>query len=202
MGFLSTLAYVILSFILGGSLIFISLNYLNTVYLEKAFMFIYSDPRIRVIVGLLGLWIIIRCISTIQRSIIRNQREKTIAFEGNLGEVSVSLSAVEEMTRKLLLEFKELRDVRPHVTASKKGLLVTLRIVLSSYTNIPEFTNKIQTLVKDKLQNMLGIEEDINIKVEIKKILYNEPKPKRPEKEKEQEPDQEKPFIPYRDYNY
>lgn len=194
MGFLSALIYVIVSFTMGGLLILISLNSLNFAHLEDAFITIYSAPNLRIIAALIGLLIILVCIRTIQSSIVKAQREKTIAFEGSFGEVSISLSAVEDMIKKLLLEFKELKEIRPHVTASKKGLQVLLRIMLSSYTNIPEFTAKIQNLVKNKLQHMLGIEEDINVRVEIRKILYTIDKS---QKKGEQTEDLS---IPYRNY--
>ena len=93
--------------------------------------------------ALVGLEIILRCINTIQGSIAKNQREKTIAFEGNLGQVSISLVALEDMVKKLLLEFKDFKEIKPQITASKKGLQVVLKVVLSSYVNIPEFTLRI-----------------------------------------------------------
>ena len=195
MGFLSSFVYIVISFLSGGLLILISLNYVDTVCVENFLSLVSGDPKLRLITGLLGLWIILRCINTIRRSINKTQREKTIAFEGNLGEVSVSLSAVEDMIKKILLEFKELSEVKPQVTASKKGIRVIVKIVLASHTNIPEFTSKIQSLLRDKLQTMLGIEEEIQIKVEIRKIIYAEVK-----KRKQESPDEEKPSIPYREF--
>ncbi|MBN2119448.1 MAG: alkaline shock response membrane anchor protein AmaP [Candidatus Omnitrophica bacterium] len=195
MGFFSALIYILVSFFTGGMLILISINYLQAVEFESILSLVQTMPNLRIVIGLLGLLIVLMCIRTIQNSIAKSQREKTIAFEGSCGQVSISLSAVEDMIKKLLLEFKELKDVKPHVTASKKGLQVTLRIVLSSYTNIPEFTAKIQNVVSAKLQSMLGLEEEIQIKVEIKKILYPETKVK----EKTSDED-EGPNVPYRQY--
>jgi uncharacterized alkaline shock family protein YloU len=154
---------------------------------------LYNSPNFSIVAGPVGLLIVLMCIKNIQDSIAKVQREKTIAFEANYGQVSIGLSAVEDMIRKLLLEFKELKEVKPQVTA-KKGLQVNLKIVLSSFTNIPEFTAKIQNLVRDKLQTMLGIEEEIVIKVEVRKILYSETKAKGPVVE------EVSPTIPYRDY--
>ncbi len=194
MGFFSTLVYLIISFFTGGVLILASLHYMSSVYFENLLIFIYSDPKIRIITGLIGLWIIIRCISAIQSSIAKNIREKTIAFEGNSGEVSISLTALEDMIKKNLSEFSELKEVKPFVTASKKGLQVIMRVVLTSYTNIPEFTERIQSLIRERLQSMLGIEEEIRIKVEIRKIVYPEEKKQKPKAE-----GKEQPAVPYRD---
>jgi len=194
MGFFTSLIYIIASFFTGGLLIMISLGSIEYLQLENAIGLIQSSDNSRAITGLLGLLIILICIKTIQSSLAKVQREKTIAFEANYGQVSIGLSAVEDMIRKLLLEFKELKEVKPQVTASKKGLQVTLKVVLSSFTNIPEFTGKIQNLVKERLQTMLGIEEEINIKVEVRKILYSEGRAKN------QVTEEVNPSIPYRDY--
>ncbi len=194
MGFFSSLVYILISFFMGGILILISLSSFYIPQIESVLTSIYASPNLRLISGLTGLLIILICIKTIQTSLVKAQREKTIAFEGNYGPVSISLSAVEDIIKKLLLEFKELKEVRPQVTASKKGLQIILRVVLSSYTNIPEFTARIQGLVRDRVQSMLGIEEEIQIKVEIRKIIYPEPK------NKKQESTQEIPTIPYREY--
>ena len=193
MGFFSALVYIIVSFFTGGILILASLNSLNLASLENLLDIISLYPNLKIATGLIGLLIILICIRTIQNSIAKAQREKTIAFEGNYGQVSVSLSAVEDMIKKLLLDFRELKEIRPQVTASKRGLEVVLKVVLSSHINIPEFTGKIQSLVRSKLQSMLGIEEEINIKVEIRKILYSEPQIKKQETE-------EGPTVPYRDF--
>ncbi|RKY34980.1 MAG: alkaline shock response membrane anchor protein AmaP [Candidatus Omnitrophota bacterium] len=198
MGFFSSLIYITVSFFTGGLLILIALSSFYIPQIENALTTIYSSPNLRLISGLTGLLIILICIKTIQSSLAKVQREKTIAFEGNYGPVSISLSAVEEIIKKLLLEFKELKEVKPQVIASKRGLEAVIRIALSSYTNIPEFTSKIQSLVKEKVQNMLGIEEDIQIKIEIRKILYPDTKLKK--KEKREEPFEENPSIPYREY--
>ena len=47
--------------------------------------------------------------------------------------------------------------------------------------------------IKEKLQNMLGIEEEISIKIEIRKIVYPESKKQKNKETKEE------PVVPYRD---
>lgn len=194
MGLLSSLIYVLASFFTGGFLILVALRSLQNINIEGVIANIQNSDYLRTITGLSGLLIILVCIKTIQNSLAKSQREKTIAFEGTYGQVSIGLSAVEDMIKKLLMEFKELKDVKPYVTASKKGLQVVLKVILSSFTNIPEFTGKIQNLVKERLQSMLGIEEEILIKVEVRKILYSDTRAKK------QEDEEENPYIPYRDF--
>ncbi len=196
MGFFASFAYIIISLFTGSFLILVSINYLKSVHIDNFLLFIHSDPKWQWVIGLTGLWIILRCINTIRHSLAKIQREKTIAYQDNLGEVSISLTALEDMIKKLLMDFKEFKEVKPQVTASKKGINVILRAILTSSTNIPEFTGKVQSIVKNKLQTMLGIEEDIQIKIDIRKILF--PEQKKPKKE--QSAEEGNTAVPYRDF--
>ncbi len=65
----------------------------------------------------------------------------------------------------------EVKELRANVTAGKKGINIINRAVIYSDTNIPEITEKIQNMLKSKIQEMLGIEETINIKIHIAKIV-------------------------------
>ncbi|HEC68928.1 MAG TPA: hypothetical protein ENI31_01375, partial [Candidatus Omnitrophica bacterium] len=85
MGFFSSLIYITVSFFTGGLLILIALSSFYIPQIENALTTIYSSPNLRLISGLTGLLIILICIKTIQSSLAKVQREKTIAFEGNYG---------------------------------------------------------------------------------------------------------------------
>lgn len=200
MGFLSLLFYILASFSVGGVLILISLsssrlNYLDYLkaLLDMAYNIEFSQ---RVIMGISGLLIILICIRYLQNSASKARQEKTIAFKTSTGDVIIALSAVEEMIKKILADFKEIKEMKPNVIAlKKKGLKVTLKIILSSEVEIPEFTSRIQNLIRDKLQEVLGIEENINVNVEIKRFSYPESKKMKWGKEEEKEV-----AVPFRKY--
>ena len=64
--------------------------------------------------------------------------------------------------------------MRPFVRASKKGISIVNRCTLYSDVNIPETTEKIQNIVKLRVQEMLGVEDPINIRVHVVKISHKE----------------------------
>jgi hypothetical protein len=66
--------------------------------------------------------------------------------------------------------FAEVKDLRPDVIASPKGLLVTLRVVLKTETDIQDFTSKLQDITRSKIQDVLGLDEQIVIRIHITKI--------------------------------
>ncbi len=146
-------------------------------------------------VCLSGALIILLWLHYTQKQFEKLRREKTIVFEKPLGEVTITLNALEDVVKKTLCELSEIREIKPQIIASKKGITVALRTMLSSDVNIPEITSRIQMLVKDKLQQMLDIEEDILVRIDIKKILSTDQK-----KVTKEEENEKKPPIPYREF--
>ena len=67
-------------------------------------------------------------------------------------------------------------------------MYITTRLVLYSDTNIPDITEKIQSMIKAKMQDMLGIEENIAVKIHIAKIAQKEEVKESKYKEKENPP--------------
>jgi hypothetical protein len=147
-------------------------------------------------VGLTGLLLILISFSFAQLILGRFQREKTIAFTTSSGEVTIALSAVEDLIRRLAGIMPEIKELRPDVIATKKGILVDLRVVLKSEANIPELTSRLQDITRSKIQDVLGIEEQIVIRIHVTKIISIEERDrKRREIEKE-----EQPTIPFSGY--
>ncbi len=111
------------------------------------------------------------------------QREKTIAFENPDGQVTISLTAIEDFIKRAIRQLPEVKELKPSVRASKKGITIINRVTLYSDIHIPETTEKIQNIVKTRVQDMLGVEEPITIKVHVVKIVHKEESSKEPKKE-------------------
>jgi uncharacterized alkaline shock family protein YloU len=139
----------------------------------------------RIVIGLSGALLILVSFSFARLILGRLQREKTIAFDTANGEVTIALSAVEDLIRRLTGVLPEIKELRPDVIAGKNGISVDLRVVLKKEANIPELTSRLQEITKSRIQEVLGIEEQINVKIHIAKIATVEDK-KRKEVEKEE----------------
>ena len=150
----------------------------------------------KVAIGLTGILLIIISFSFAQLILNRFQREKTIAFNTSSGEVTVALSAVEDIIKRLSGVIPEIRELRPDVIATKKGILVDLRVVLRSEANIPEMTARLQDITKSRIQEVLGLEEPIFIKIHIAKIAPAEERDR-----KKREIGKDEPNIPFGGYH-
>lgn len=152
-----------------------------------------SSTSSRITILLSGILLILVSISFAQIILGRFQRERTIAFKTASGEVTVSLSAVEDLIKRLTGIMPEIKELRPYVVATKKGIVVDLRVVLRSEANIPELTARLQEITRSKIQEVLGIEEQIIIGIHIVKIISLEDKKKKENQNYE-------PHIPFGGY--
>ncbi|MFA5429562.1 MAG: alkaline shock response membrane anchor protein AmaP [Candidatus Omnitrophota bacterium] len=192
--------YATVLIIIGAGLIVYSFNLLQPAQISDVLVYLQSGLNTRLIVGLSGLLLILISFSFAQLILGRFQSEKTIAFTTPSGEVTVALSAVEDLIRRIAALLPEIRELRPDVIAGKKGLMVDLRVILRSEANIPELTARLQDLTKSKIQSALGIEEQINIRIHIAKIITSEEKDKKRKSQSVAEPMEQQAGLPYGGY--
>jgi uncharacterized alkaline shock family protein YloU len=168
--------YTCVFLLIGGVFVAVSLGLIPLASITGLLEFIYSSTStdIRLIIGVTGLLFIFISILVAQLVMGKIQREKTIAFENPDGQVTISLTAVEDFIKRSMKQLPEVKELRPNVKAGKKGILIINRVTLFSDAHIPEVTEKIQNIVKTRVQEMLGIEEPINIRVHVVKIVHKE----------------------------
>lgn len=192
---LGILFYTLILVLIGIALIIFALNLLLPQDINNLLAYAQANPNSRLIVGLCGILLILISFSFAQLILGRFQREKTIAFTTSSGEVTIALSAVEDLIRRLAGIIPEIKDLRPDVIATKKGINVDLRVVLRSEANIPELTGRLQEITRSKIQEVLGLEEQIMIKIHVVKIISQEEKER-----KKKELLKEEPTIPFSGY--
>lgn len=157
----------------------------------------YEVYNLRTNVGIAGLIFILVGLFITHLTFGTIQRERTIAFNTPDGQVVISLSAIENFIKRLSNQIPEIKDMRPNVIASKKGVSISTRISLWSDSNIPDVTERIQGIIKNKVQDMLGIEEPITTRVHIAKIV---PREGAKSSKRLQEEDEFQPEPPYRNF--
>lgn len=192
---LGILFYAVVLILIGMILIIFSVNLLQPQDINNLLAYIQYNINSRIIVGLSGLLLIVISFSFAQLILGRFQRERTIAFTTASGEVTIALSAVEDLIKRLAGVLPEIKELRPDVIATKKGIIVDIRVVLKSEANIPDLTARLQEITRSKIQEILGLEEQVIIKIHVLKIIsIHDTERKRKELEKEE------PTIPFSGY--
>jgi hypothetical protein len=180
--------YASVIILIGLGFIALSFNLILPEHINSLYYYIQDNQFNRWVVGLSGLLLMVISYSFAQLILGRMQREKTIAFTTASGEVTIALSAIEDLIKHAGYIMPEIRDLSPDVIASKKGIIVTLRVALRSEANLPELTARLQEITKSKIQEVLGLEEAIIIKIHISKIVSREEKEKRRKDTVKEEP--------------
>ncbi len=171
---LGIIFYAAAIIVIGLVLIVFALNFLLPQDINSLLIYVQSSQNSRIIIALAGVLLILISFSFAQIILGKFQREKTIAFATSSGQVTISLSAVEDLIRRLAGIIPEVKELRPNVVANKKGIVVDMRVVLHCEANIPELTSRLQEIAKTKIQEVLGIEEQIVIKIHVAKIAHDE----------------------------
>ncbi|MDP2941622.1 MAG: alkaline shock response membrane anchor protein AmaP [Candidatus Omnitrophota bacterium] len=203
MRILGVIFYASILILIGVAMIFfgiaLSFNRLQPQTIEcinNFLTFAQDNPSARVVLILSGVLLILISFSFAQLILGRFQREKNIAFKTSSGEVTIALSAVEDLIRRIAGIMPEIKELRPDVRANKKGVIVVdLRVVLKSEANIPELTARLQDITRSRIQEVLGIEEQIIIKIHITKIISPEEKDRR-----RKDAEKDDPAIPFGGY--
>lgn len=173
MRFLKSLGAIIgalIFMLIGGVLIILALNLVSPEELTRAINYVYTDQNVKLALLIPGAIFILTGLLSVNANMSKMQTAKTIAFENPEGQVTVSLSAIEDYVKKSVRQLSEVKEMRSSVSASKRGINITCRATIFADSNIPEITERIQSIVKSRVHDMLGVEETINIKVHVTKI--------------------------------
>jgi len=190
---LGIIFYASVLILIGLILIIFSLNIIPPEAISGLFIYVQGNFYPRIVVGLSGLLLILVSYSFAQLILGRFQREKTIAFTTPSGEVTIALSAIEDLIKHFVVIIPEIKELKPDVIATKKGsIVVNLRVTLKSEANLPELTSRLQEITKSKIQEVLGIDEQIIIRIHISKIISREERER-----KRKDTDREEPSIPF-----
>lgn len=182
-GGLTLFFYTLVFLLLGGLLIIIAANIIPLASITDTINTIYTNTDVRLVIGITGALLIFISLMVVQITLGLIQKEKTIAFENPDGQVTISLTAIEDFIKRSMKQLPEIKESRPTVRAGKKGITIINKIVLFSDTNIPETTEKIQGIVKSRVQDMLGVDEPVEIRVNVTKIAHKEDKMREAKKE-------------------
>jgi uncharacterized alkaline shock family protein YloU len=172
------LVFGLFYFALGLFMVFYALDFISYHDLNFILSELEQLISIKLLVGVVGAILVVLVTMLLNFVWSGVAAEKNIAFKTEYGEVLVSLSAIEDYVRKIMRDDPDIRDLRSKVTARKRGLVISLKAAILSEINIPSITEKIQSELRRKVQEMLGMEEPVMVKVFITKIGEKERKKK------------------------
>ena len=125
------------------------------------------DSQGRLVAGLVSALYLVVSVRLVYYAFRRKYSGQTVVHETALGEIRVSLDAVENLVRRVARQIQGVRDVASHVSLTPAGIRVWAKIVVSPDVSIPAVSNDVQSSIKSYVRNVVGVEvAEISVYVE------------------------------------
>ena len=92
-----------------------------------------------------------------------------------LGQVRISLQAIEGLVEKKVLLVAGVRQVKPKIVGEPLGISLYMDIVVTPDINVPELTSLLQEQVKEYVFDVTGITVN-NVKILVESFAVNKPR--------------------------
>ncbi len=192
---ISILFYIFVIWTTGTAVMLFVFHKLDLQTIQNLLDMVYSDSQSGAVAGITAGVIMLMSFLLAKLIYGSRQMERTIAFENPSGGVTVSLTALEDLIRRLIVQMPEAKEIRPYMIANRRGLEVDIKLILRHEANIPELTARFQDMVRRKIEEAVGLEGRINVRVHVIKISMDDLRSKN--KDEFQVPPQA-PFHGYR----
>ena len=155
----------------GASMLIYASRVFSFTFFSNIFQIVYQDHQLRVILVALAIILLLQNYIFFRLTTSSLRGQNIIAFDNPAGRVSVSVAAIEDLIRRMLVKSPDVKDVKTFIQASRKGLNVRVKLILHADQNIPAITSRIQDQVNRKIQDLIGLHDPIHVSVFVDKIL-------------------------------
>lgn len=141
---------------LGGLLLALALNRPEPLaYLQLAL----ATPANRLVAGIAALVLLVVVVA-VWLSMFKKEPalQKVIIKHSLQGEIAITIPAVKVLIMKAIKPVEGVRDIRSGVKQGAEGLIVNLQMAINPDLNVPELSQQIQSVVKQYLQEIGGLE--------------------------------------------
>lgn len=161
-------------FTLSTGVAIVSLHLFSDDFLQNNLIYLYSQWETGVVALLIAI-IALRLLLVSCKSAHSNKNFNAIVVVTELGQVNVTVAAIKNLLTKSIQAINGVRDIQVLVYADKPSknmnessrLNLKLKIVVGPDQIIPELTNKITQLVKERMQQIVGIDVmDVEVCIE------------------------------------
>lgn len=172
--FIYSLGIMALLFVLGLA----AAGWTTPVNVLQTYLVGYNE---RIISGIvLVVYLIISIKFFLQSLSVERPPVQAVVQETELGQIRVSVGAVENLVARAIGQVNGVRDITPRVNCTPEGINIFLRVSLSPEVNIPQTSDEIQNKVKDYITEVAGLNiQSVKILVE---SISSEVKPGAPRK--------------------
>lgn len=117
---------------------------------------IYGNPWRSLQMGMTGLLFIFVGLTFAKMLIKRTRQTEALIYQGEIGPIVVSVTAIEDIIKKVLKRFNLVKEWKTKTSIDGRDIEVKLRLVLWSGGDVPLLLSGIQQEIRDRLRKVLG----------------------------------------------
>ena len=138
-------------------------------YPLAAFEGALADPNQRWMIGVAAAALFALGVYTVLKGDGRRSVQHTVVKTTQLGEVSISLDAVEELVVKSAKKVLGVREIKPIIKTTQQGIAILIKGRVNSEENIPQISVQLQDVVRETIENIAGVTV-VEVKVHIEGV--------------------------------
>ncbi|MBO8168197.1 MAG: alkaline shock response membrane anchor protein AmaP [Thermoanaerobacteraceae bacterium] len=136
-------------------------------YMQYAF----NNTNTRWIIGVVSALLLLIGLNLFFSNFHRKSVLPSVVHHTRLGEVRVSLTALENLVHRASRQVSGVKEIKPRIRPSEEGIIVLIQAVLLPDQNIPETSQQLQQQVKDYLQQAAGLDV-VEVKVMVQNVSH------------------------------
>ncbi|OGW84358.1 MAG: hypothetical protein A3C35_01655 [Omnitrophica bacterium RIFCSPHIGHO2_02_FULL_46_11] len=156
---------------IGSLMIIVSLHVLTMEDALLKVQEIYENPWQALQMGVTGIFFIFSGLIFAKGLVKKARRNDDVILYGKWGYVTVSIKAIDDLVRKSLKKFDVVREMKIETDIDGNRLKITANLSVLAGWNLPELVNTVQTELTERLMRMLGGGVELELIVNIIKII-------------------------------
>lgn len=167
--------FAVLAFLtLGSLMVMVSLHLLSLDDALLKVQEIYNNPWRSLQIGMVGFMFIFVGLAFAKMLIKRSRQTEALVFQGELGLIVVSATAIEDIVKKVLKRFHLVKEWKTKITIDERDVEIKLRCVLWAGGDVPSLLSTVQQEIQGRLRKILGPESQIEIFCDVIRIEESE----------------------------
>lgn len=137
---------------------FISRSAVYSTFYSRVHNLIWGNYASALFLGLIVLVILFYILSLVfRRESLHSSSNRSIVKVTSMGDVRVSLSAVEDLVARIAKGNKNVRDAKATVYGDADNMTVTLKLEITAGVNIPELCSDMEANLIQVVDQMMGL---------------------------------------------
>ncbi len=163
--------FAVLAFLTLGSLaVMVALHLLSLEDALARIQEIYANPWRSLQMGMTGLLFIFVGLTFAKLLIKRTRQTEALIFQGEIGPIVVSATAIDDIIKKVLKRFHLVKEWKSKISIDGRDIEAKLRLVLWSGGDVAQLLGGIQQEIRDRLRKVLGTECRLEILCDVIRI--------------------------------